>query len=45
MPCTNTMGRNTQMVVSVDENSAPETVRTPSTQALSSGRRSSSCRR
>ena len=45
MPCTNTMGRNTQMVVSVDENSAPETERTPSTQARNKGTPSSSWRR
>ena len=45
MPCTNTMGRNTQMVVSVEENSAPDTDDTPCTQARSRGSPSSSWRR
>ena len=37
MPWTNTMGKNTQIVVSVEANSAPETDFTPSPHARSSG--------
>ena len=45
MPVTNTTGRNTLMVVSVDDSSAPEMELTPYTQAVRMGLPSSSWRR
>ena len=45
MPSTNTTGRNTQMVVSVEANSAPATWFTPRMLAVRMGRPSSSRRR
>ena len=36
-PCVNTMGRNTQMVVSVEAKMAPATWFAPSTAALAAG--------
>ena len=45
MPCTNTTGKNTHTVVSVEAINAPEICLTPSTQARSTGTPSSLCRR